>query len=269
MSFDPDRVKGAIRAAWGLGDYGALGRLLEPAAQAVIDGAAVSAGQEVLDVAAGDGNVAVLAAREGADVVASDFAPEQVEAGRRRTDAEGLDVEWVVADAEELPFDDARFDAVLSTFGVMFAPRPDVVARELFRVVRPGGTVGLAAWTPEGFQGQSFAIGRRFQPPPEGLPASTEWGDPDLVRERLGPYASRVETELRTLPFAFRSRDAMRSFFLEHAGPAQAAQRSMDPERYRAMEEVQARLVDDWNQATDGSVLIEVEYLLAVARRPG
>src|SRR5207249_4551404 len=140
-----------------------LGERLMPAAREVVDACAVSAGQEVLDVAAGTGNAAALAAAAGARAVASDFSPEQVARGKARTEAEGLQVEWVVADVEELPFDDGRFDCVMSVFGAMFAPRPERVASELFRVLRPGGTVGMANWGDRGFQAEFFQIMRRYQ----------------------------------------------------------------------------------------------------------
>src|SRR4051812_20311140 len=147
-----------------------------PASQALVDACAISAGQEVLDVAAGNGNLALLAAREGAAVVASDLTPAMVELGKARTAEEGYEVEWLVADVEELPFEDGRFDCCASVFGAMFAPRPDVAAAEMFRVVRPGNTVGLAAWTPDGFQGRVFAIGSRYVPGAPGVPDATQWG---------------------------------------------------------------------------------------------
>src|SRR3954454_23817850 len=151
--------------AWGLGEYSPLSRLLRPAAEAACDAAAVSAGQEVLDVAAGDGNFALLAAQEGATVVASDLSPGMVERGRTRSEAEDYAIEWVEADAEELPFEDGRFDCVGSVFGAMIAPQPRRVAEELFRVTRPGGTVGMTAWTPDSAAVKLFSIGRRYQPP--------------------------------------------------------------------------------------------------------
>ena len=175
--------------AWGLGDYSKLSRVLEPAATALCDACAVSAGQEVLDLAAGDGNFALACAREGASVVASDLAPAMVERGARRTGEEGYDVEWVRADVEDLPFEDSRFDCVGSVFGAVFAPRPEVMARELFRVVRPGNTVGLTAWTPGSFTVRSSSpwagvtrrSPRRSRRPSCGerrtpsAPASTAW----------------------------------------------------------------------------------------------
>ena len=165
---DVDELKQRAARVWGLGDYTELAKLTAPASQELADACAVSAGQEVLDVAAGNGNFALAAAREGASVVASDLSPGMVELGRARSEAEGYPVEWVVADAEELPFEDARFDCAGSVFGAMFAPRPDRVASELFRVLRPGGTLGMANWIPEGPFSEMVVARRRVRPAPAG-----------------------------------------------------------------------------------------------------
>jgi len=168
--------KARVRDSWEEGDYRVIAESTLPAAQALLDACAISAGQEVLDVAAGNGNLALLAAREGAAVVASDLTPGMVAMGEARTSAEGYDVEWCVADVESLPFDDGRFDCCASVFGAMFAPRPELAAEEMFRVVRPGGTVGLVSWTPEGFQGRVFAVGNKYVQMPEGVPVPSHWG---------------------------------------------------------------------------------------------
>src|SRR5438270_1614732 len=147
---DIDALKERTKLVWALGDYTEIARLTGQAAQPLVDACAVSAGQEALDLAAGSGNVALAAAAEGARVIASDITPAMLELGRRRSSEAGFEIEWVEADAEELPFADASFDCVLSAFGAMLAPRPDVMAREAFRVLRPGGTFGMTAWTPEG-----------------------------------------------------------------------------------------------------------------------
>src|ERR671918_1682522 len=147
---DVEAIKQRQAFIWAQGDYMMLSRQLAPAAQALADACAVSAGQEVLDVGAGDGNFAIACAREGASVVASDLSPGMVERGRARSEREGFDIEWVEADVESLPFEDGRFDCVGSVFGAMIAPRPRVAAEEMFRVVRPGGTVGMTAWKDEG-----------------------------------------------------------------------------------------------------------------------
>lgn len=266
---DLDALRERTRAAWSEGDYALLAELTWQAAGPLVDACAVSAGQEVVDVAAGTGNAAVLAAREGARVVALDLTPTMVEQGRARTADDGLDVDWLVGDVEDLPFPDGSFECVLSVFGAMFAPRPERAAAELFRVLRPGGTVGLANWTPDGFQGRSFAISRSYAPPPDGVPPPTDWGDEAVVRDRLEGLASSLGIERRSVRFTFDSTELMERFFAAAAGPAIALRRSLAPERHEAMVEEQRRLVEEWNTATDGSVLIDAEYLQVVARRRG
>lgn len=269
MSDPPDlgELKERSRAAWDGADYAPLGERLMPAARELVDACAVSAGQELLDVAAGTGNVAALAAAEGARAVASDFSPQQVERGKKRTAAEGLDVEWVVADAEELPFDDASFDAVLSVFGAQFPPRPERVAAELFRVVRPGGTVGMANWGHRGFQSDFFDLLDRFAPNrPEGVPHPRDWGVEEVVRERFEGLAGTVAVEPRTLPWQFGSFAEMGQLFRDH-GP-----RGLDemPEDRAAELVAEAQtIVDRHNRATDGSIDIASDYTLVVARKRG
>ena len=188
---DHEALKQHQRRIWSRGDYAAVSDALRPAAVALCDACAVSAGQEVLDVAAGDGNFALACAYEGASVVASDISPGMVERGRARAQAEGYDIEWVEADAEDLPFEDERFECAGSVFGAMIAPRPEVGARELFRVVRPGNTVGMTAWTPESLMADYFAITRSYAPPePDERPSSTEWGREEVVRERFDGLAA-------------------------------------------------------------------------------
>ncbi len=266
---DVDRLKAITREVWSKGDYPSLARLIEPAARALVDACAVSAGQEVLDVGAGTGNVAVLAAEAGALVVASDLTPRLVEHGRVRTEAEGLEVDWVEADVEALPFADASFDCVTSCFGAVFAPRPEVAAREMFRVVRPGGVVGLTSWTPESYLGRSQAIAARYQPPPEGLPRPVEWGVEGTVEARLSGLAASIAFDRGTVPFRFRSTGAAWEFFGEVVGPQVAMRESLEPAAYEALREETLELAEAFNSARDGSVQLDFEYLLAVARRRG
>ena len=233
-----------------------------------MDACAVSAGQEVLDVAAGTGNFALLAAAEGASVVASDLTPHLIERGKQRTAENGVDIEWVEADAEELPFEDERFDCTASVFGAMFAPRPRRTAEEMFRVTRPGNTVGMANWAPEGFTGRVFEMMNEFLPRPEGVPAPIEWGSEDAVRERFDGLAGTVELERRRAPLEFESVDALSAFF-EAAGPATAARQALGPEVYDETRRRFREIAGEFNQAGDGSVRIESEYLLVVARKRG
>ena len=266
---DVEAIKQRQAMVWAQGDYAVLSRQLAPAAQALADACAVSAGQEALDVGAGDGNFALACAREGASVVACDISPGMVERGRARSEAEGYDVEWLVGDAEELPFEDARFDCVGSAFGAFIAPRPDVVARELFRVARPGGTVGLTAWIPDGVMAEMFGIGRRFAPLDPDQPPSELWGGEATARERLEPHAARVEYERRRLTWRADSPSAFLEEFSASAPTMAAARKGLPPERFEELTTLMGEMVARNNAADDGSLRLEAEYAVIVARRRG
>jgi ubiquinone/menaquinone biosynthesis C-methylase UbiE len=264
---DLEQLKQASRVGWGKGEYSGLSEILRPAAQELCDACAVGAGQEVLDVAAGDGNFAIACAFEGASVVASDISPGMVERGKIRSEAEGYDVEWVEADAEELPFEDGRFECVGSVFGAVMAPRPEVVARELFRVVRPGNTVGLVSWIPEGVAQEMFSVTRKYTPPSQ-VPSHSEWGREEVVRERFGPYANTIETERRSLPFSAESPEAFVAHMERHAPMQVAAREAMPTDQYADMREDFLALVRGW-AGGDGPFSVDAEYLVVVARKRG
>jgi SAM-dependent methyltransferase len=266
---DAELFKERHRELWGLGDYPVLARRLEPAAKALCDACAVSAGQEVLDVGAGTGNFAVACAGEGASVVASDISPAMVERGRARTQAEGFDVEWVEADVEALPFEDSRFDCAGSVFAAFFAPRPEVAARELFRVVRPGNTVGLTAWTPEGFFGRLQALVQRFVPLPDGLPLPQEWGDEETARARLDGLAGHVEFERPVLTLTAASPEAYADEFAATAPTFAAAKARLGEQEADELRREIAELARSWSGGGDGPISIEAQYLLIVARKRG
>ncbi|HZN90149.1 MAG TPA: methyltransferase domain-containing protein [Thermoleophilaceae bacterium] len=264
---DVEEIKRRGAAFWGEGDYARISELVRPAAGELCDACAVSAGQEVLDAAAGDGNFALACAGEGARVVASDYSPGQVERGRRRTAAEGYDVEWRLADVEDLPFADASFDCVGSVFGAMIAPRPRVVAEELFRVVRPGGTVGMTAWTPDSFFTKVISLSREYVPPAPDQPSSQEWAAAEIVRERFDGLAARFEVERRTLPWTGESPEAIVSAMAATSPDAVVLRRTLPPERF---EEHQARVVELFRErGGDGPIAIDVEYAVIVARKRG
>ena len=251
-----------------MGDYDPIADLLRPAAQDLIDACAISAGQEVLDVGAGTGNLALLAAEEGASVVASDITPEMVEKGRARTEAAGVDVEWVVADAEELPFEDERFDCAASVFGAVFAPRPEVMIKELFRVVRPGNTVGLTSWGDYGAQAEVFRMFDEHRPPTDA-PNPSLWGDPAVAEERLAPYANRVQTEKRTLPWDFATWDEAWRVFSNN-GPLVALRQAVGDETFEGLRGRVEEVVKRWNSGTlDGPISLPADYLQIVARKRG
>jgi ubiquinone/menaquinone biosynthesis C-methylase UbiE len=266
---DLEAIKQRQAHVWAQGDYSVLSRQLAPAADALSDACAVSAGQEVLDVGAGDGNFALACAREGASVVACDISPGMVERGRARAEREGYEVEWLEADAEALPFQEARFDCVGSVFGAFIAPRPEVVSRELFRVVRPGGTVGLTAWTAEGVMAEMFGIGRRYAPLDPDQQPPERWGDEGTARERLEPLASRVDYERRRLVWHADSPRAFLEEFSASAPTMAAARQGLPSERFADLSSQMGELIERHNAADDGSLRIEAEYAVIVARRRG
>jgi SAM-dependent methyltransferase len=260
------QVKDRMKDFWALGDYPAVARRFEGVADALVDACDIGPGDRVLDVAAGNGNVAVAAARMGARVTASDFAPALIALGRARTQELGLDVRWDEADAEALPYADGTFDAVTSAFGLMFAPRPEVAAAEAFRVVRPGGAVGITSWTPDGFTGQVTALLGEYLPVPMGTAHPIDWGIEATARRRLAAHAAGVELTRGTVTWEFASA-AETLAWLERSFGALIAARSALGDRYAELRERLSALIDEWNRADDGAVRVPAAYLLAVARR--
>ena len=269
---DADRaLKTKHRTMWALGDYPAVATEVIPSLGPVLVMATdVRPGDRVLDIAAGSGNVAVPAARAGGHVIASDLTPELFEAGRAYAAAEGVDVEWREADAEGLPFADHTFDKVLSSVGVMFAPHHQASADELVRVCRPGGTIGLISWTPEGFIGQMFATMKPYvAPPPAGAQPPPLWGREEHVRELFGDRVQDVTAERRTLTVdRFADGGEFRDFFKATYGPTIAAYRGIadDPAR---VAELDAALAELGNAAIGSDRTMEWEYLLFTARKQG
>lgn len=261
-------LKQKHRALWASGDYPAVAAELIPdLGPALVAACGVGPGLRVLDVAAGSGNAAVPAAAAGASVVASDLTPELFVAGRRLAAERGVELEWVEADAEALPFDDAAFDVVLSCVGAMFAPHHELAAAELLRVCRPGGTVGMVNWTPEGFIGRLVATMRPFAPPPPpgGRPAPL-WGDEEHVRTLFGGGVSALRAERRTTVLD-RCPDPLefREYWKRNYGPTIAvyAANAADPDRTAALD---AAFLDFLTSTVDGGRWT-AEYLLVTATR--
>jgi SAM-dependent methyltransferase len=264
---DVDQIKQRQALIWGLGDYAVLSEELRPAAVTLCDACAVSAGQEVLDVGAGDGNFALACAREGASVVASDISPGMVARGQSRARAEGYEIEWVEADAEALPFEDGRFDCVGSVFGAMIAPRPEVVAHELFRVVRAGGTVGMTAWRSDAFVPQLGQISGKYLPRDPDQPLPEEWADEQTARRRFEGLAAQVDFEIGKLVWEAESPEAFLGALGASSPPVVAAKQALPPDRYEAMTAEVLELVR--TLGGDGPVVLENHYALIVARKRG
>ena len=257
---------------WSLGEYRDVARYLQPHAEALAVAADIRPGTEVLDVAAGNGNFAIAAAQRGAHVTASDLTPKMIELGRARTAAEGLDISWQEADAEQLPFADDRYDVVASVFGAMFAPRPERVAAELFRVIKPGGLVAMANYAHGGFLGSFTDLLLKYSLAPPGgaeLPSPFAWGDPTEVRRRFDRKASSLRLEPRTVRFAFPSVDAGFDFWERTNPPLIALKTMLPPERYQSLRMEGADLMRIMNAASDSSLLLDSEYLSVIAFKNG
>jgi len=262
------QVKETHKFIWSQGDYPAVAEIIFPAAEALVEACAVGPGMRVLDVAAGNGNVAIAAARRGAQVIASDITPQLVEEGRRRTESEGLNIEWREADAEDLPFGSEEFDVVTSAFGAMFAPRAAHTAGELIRVTKVGGKVGMTAWTPEGFTGQGFKLAAKYQPPPpEGADTAISWGEEETAKERFEPHAASVSCHRGTVPWRFASVDAWMEWSEANVPPTVVAKSMLPAETFARFAEENRARATELNQATDGTFYVDAEYLLIVATK--
>ena len=256
---------------WAMGDYPTLAAdLIAELGTTLVSASGIAAGDRVLDVAAGSGNAAIPAARLGARVVACDLTPALLEKGRQEAKKLGTDIEWREADAEAMPFADAEFDHVISCVGVMFAPHHQFSANELVRVCRPGGSIGLISWTPEGYIGQMFATMKPYQaPPPPGAMPPPLWGNPDHVRALLGDRVSEFSATRRTVTVErFATPTEFRDYFKSHYGPTIATYNSIaaDPDKVAALDRDLADLARRNDRGTSSTVL-DWEYLLVIARR--
>jgi SAM-dependent methyltransferase len=265
---DLDAIKGRQQKTWASGDYAVIGTTLQIVGESLCEAVDAAAGSRVLDVAAGNGNASLAAARRGCEVTATDYVEELLGGARRRADADGLKLETRVADAENLPFADGEFDAVLSTFGVMFVPDPERAAAELIRVCRPGGRIGLANWTPTGFIGRMFKIVGAHVPPPAGVPSPLLWGTEDRLTELFGAHA-RVEVTRRHFVFRYRSADAFFDTFKDYYGPTLRAWDALDDAGRQSFRTQLTALADECNRDTRGALAVPSEYLEVVAHRTG
>jgi SAM-dependent methyltransferase len=269
-AIDIDALKNRLKATWMAGDFGLIAKGYESGAAEFVRRLGLAPGTRVLDVACGTGNLAVPAARTGAEVTGVDIATNLLEQARTRAAAEGVKARFDEGDAEKLPYPDASFDAVVSMFGVMFAPRPELAAAELLRVCRPGGTIALANWTPRGFVGQMFKTIAGHVPPPAGVPSPIQWGDEAKARERLGSGCSDLRTTPRMIAFDFPFDPAeVVEFWRIYYGPTNRAFEALaaDPAKQTMLRADLEQLWTRQNQAMGGSTRVESEYLEVTATK--
>jgi len=244
-----------------------VGTTLQIVGEELCEALDLRAGQKVLDVAAGNGNVSLAAARRWCDVIASDYVPALLDRARERAEAERLAIEFREADAEELPFEDASFDVVVSTFGVMFTPDQEAAATELLRVCKPGGKIGLANWTPDGFIGQLFKTIGKHMPPPPGARSPALWGTHARIAELFEPHAASIEATQRDFAFRYRSPAHWIEVFKSFYGPLLKTFAALAPAAQAALQRDLMELIARFNRATDGTMVVPSEYLEVVITR--
>jgi ubiquinone/menaquinone biosynthesis C-methylase UbiE len=264
---DFDALKSRQHIAWSSGDYAIVGTTLQIVGEQLCETLDIRAGQRVLDVAAGNGNVTLAAARRWCEVVSTDYVPALLERGKSRAAADGLAVTFKEADAEALPFDDASFDAVVSTFGVMFTPNQDRAASELARVCKSGGKIGLANWTPEGFIGQLFKTLGKYLPPPAGAKSPALWGTKARIEEMFGASARDIAAERRHFVFRYRSPAHFLDIFKTYYGPVLKAFAALDAEKQESLSRDILALIATMNRSDDGTMVLPGEYLEVVVTR--
>jgi SAM-dependent methyltransferase len=259
-------VKTKQHLAWSAGDYAVVGTTLQIVGESLCEALDLRAGERVLDVAAGNGNATLAAARRWCDVVSTDYVPALLERGQARARAEGLQVQFEQADAEKLPYADGHFDVALSTFGVMFTPDQDKAAAELARVCRAGGRIGLANWTPASFVGEIFKLIGRYLPPAAGVKSPALWGTEARLRELFGARLGEIAIARREFVFRYHSAAHWLEVFRTFYGPVHKAFGALDPALQDALATDLLALAERFNRATDGTLVAPSEYLEVVIR---
>jgi ubiquinone/menaquinone biosynthesis C-methylase UbiE len=267
-NIDYAAIKKRQQGAWATGNYAVVGTTLQIVGETLCEALDLRSGSRVLDVCAGNGNATLAAAHRFADVTSTDYVPALLEAGRKRAEAEGLAVQFQEADVENLPFPDGSFDVVLSTFGVMFSPDQPKAAAELARVCKPGGKIGLASWTPEGFIGQMFKVIGKFVPPPAGVKPPSLWGTQARLEELFG--GCKVQSTKQSFAFRYRSPQHFVEVFRTYYGPMNRTFAALDaePEKQAAFGRELLELIERNNRSGDGTLVLPSEYLEAVIEKP-
>ena len=259
-------VKSKQQAAWSTGDYAVVGTTLQIVGESLCEALDLRAGEHVLDVAAGNGNATLAAARRWCNVVSTDYVPTLLERGRGRASAEGLPVRFEQADAENLPYDDHSFDVVLSTFGVMFTPDQDKAAMEMARACKPGGRIGLANWTPSSFIGELFKLIGRYLPPAAGVKSPALWGTEARLHELFGERIESMAIELRNFAFRYHSASHWLEVFRTFYGPMHKAFAVLDADKQETLAADLIALAERFNRATDGTLVAPSEYFEVVIK---
>jgi SAM-dependent methyltransferase len=260
-------VKTRQQATWSSGNYSVVGAMLQIVGENLGEAMDLRAGSRVLDVAAGNGNATLAAAHRWCDVTSTDYVPSLLKAGQCRAQAEGYDIRFQEADAENLPFRDASFDAVMSTFGVMFTPDQEKSASEMARVCRPGGKIGLANWTPDSFIGQVFKTIGRYVAPPAGVKPPSLWGTRDRLEALFGTSAAGISTTSRAFVFRFRSPEHWLEVFRTYYGPMHKTFAALDAEKQAALTQELLQLMAAGNRSGDNTLVLPSEYLEVVITR--
>jgi ubiquinone/menaquinone biosynthesis C-methylase UbiE len=260
-AMDLRALKAKQQTAWSSGDYAVIGTTLQIVGEQLAEAMDLRAGQSVLDVAAGNGNVTLAAARRWCEVTSTDYVESLLARGRKRAEAEGLQIKFQVADAENLPFADSSFDAVVSTFGGMFSPDQDRTSAEMIRVCRSGGRIGLANWTPESFVGRMFKTIAKYLPPPTGVKSPAVWGTRSWVETIFTPAASALTIELRQFFFRYRSAQHFLDIFRAYYGPVLKAFEALDTGGRKALARDIIGLVEHLNASGDDTMVVPSEYL--------
>lgn len=261
---DLKAIKTRQQATWASGDFGVVGTTLQIVGESLCEAVDLHAGESVLDVAAGNGNASLAAARRFAEVMSTDYVLELLEQGRARAAGDRLPMEFKVADAEDLPFEADRFDVVLSTFGVMFAPNQEQAAAEMLRVVKSGGRIGMANWTPEGFLGELFRTIAAFVPPPAGLNSPMQWGTEPRLVQLFGTRAADIRSERRYFMFRYRSAEHFIEIFRNFYGPTHKVFAALDAENQEALHKRLVELLARFNRAGNEALVVPAEYLEVV-----
>ena len=268
MTTEMEALKTNLRASWVAGDFGEIAKSIAKGGEEFVERLKLKSDMRVLDVACGTGNLALPAARTGATVAGVDIAPNLIEQARHNAEVQGLNVRFEVGDAEAMPYADGEFDVVMTMFGAMFAPRPDVTASELLRACKPGGRIAMANWTPAAFTGQMFKTNVKHVPPPPGMPSPLLWADEETVKQRFGDGVISLQMTRQPITFEFPFSPAeVVEHFRKYFGPTQKAFESLDNDGQDAFRKDLLELWTEHNHASDGTTRVTSEYLEVIGVR--